>query len=39
MIEARKDGFYTSAIAACCKGKRKSHGGFQWHYKSEYGKC
>ena len=39
MIEARKDGFYTSAIAACCKGKRKSHGGFQWYYKSEYGKC
>lgn len=38
MISARKDGFYTSAIAACCKGKRKTHGGFQWYYKSDYEK-
>ncbi len=36
MISARKDGFYTSAIAACCKGKRKTHGGFQWYYKEDY---
>lgn len=38
LISARKDGFHTSAIAACCKGKRKTHGGFEWYYKNDYEK-
>lgn len=38
LIAARIDGFHTSAIAACCKGKRKTHGGFEWYYKNDYEK-
>lgn len=36
--DADIDGFYHSAISACCKGKRKSHKGFEWMYKSDYEK-
>lgn len=38
MIAARKDGFHSSAISACCKGKRKTHGGFKWMLKDDYEK-
>lgn len=29
---AEKDGFISSHILACCKGKRKSHKGYIWSY-------
>ena len=32
------DGFYTTAVCQCCKGKRKTSGGFKWMYKSDYEK-
>ena len=30
--EAGRQGFHQGNIAACCRGKRKSHGGFIWRY-------
>lgn len=30
--EAEQAGFNHSAISECCRGKRKSHGGFRWGY-------
>lgn len=30
--EAEQNGFSHSAISDCCRGKRKSHGGFMWRY-------
>lgn len=30
--ESIKDGFNPSHISDCCKGKRKSHKGYTWHY-------
>ncbi len=30
--EAELDGFSNQLIARCCKGKRKSHGGYEWKY-------
>lgn len=32
MIEAHRNGFNVGHICSCCKGKRKSHGGFIWQY-------
>ena len=29
---------YSSSIAQCCKGKRKTAGGFKWMYKEDYDK-
>ena len=34
--ECKKDGFNESHIAGCCKGKRKSHGGYTWFYADEF---
>ena len=35
--EAEREGkFNNSLIIQCCKGKRKSHGGYKWQYLSEY---
>ena len=31
-MECGRYGFYQSAIAACCNGKRKTHKGFSWSY-------
>lgn len=28
----RELGLYNSHISACCRGKRKTHGGFSWRY-------
>lgn len=36
MDAKRLGGFHQGAIIKCCKGKRKSHGGFRWMYLSEY---
>ena len=30
--EAERKGFQRRLIAKCCKGKRKSHGGYEWKY-------
>lgn len=30
--EAQRQGFKSGAVAACCLGKRKTHGGFIWRY-------
>ena len=32
-IEAGRQGFHQGDVAACCRGERKSHGGFIWRYK------
>ena len=32
------EGCHTSSIAQCCKGKRKSAGGYGWMYKEDYDK-
>ena len=32
----RECGFNPSHICNCCKGKRKSHKGYKWMYKTEY---
>lgn len=32
-IEAGRQGFHQGNVAACCRGERKSHGGFIWRYK------
>ena len=33
--DAVNDGFNQSNISACCRGERKSHGGFGWQYVDE----
>lgn len=33
--EAGRNWFDQGAIAACCRGERKSHKGFRWEYKKE----
>lgn len=40
ILDAAKDniGCYTSSIAQCCKGTRKTAGGFEWMYKEDYDK-
>lgn len=40
ILDAAKNnnGCYTSSIAQCCKGKRKTAGGFKWMYKEDYDK-
>lgn len=35
-IEAEKDGFYHPLIAACCKGKQKTHRKCKCYYKEDY---
>lgn len=30
--DVNKDGFYHQSVSKCCKGKLKSHKGFQWRY-------
>lgn len=32
MIDAEKEGFYTSNVCICCQGKAKSYKGYQWKY-------
>ena len=34
--DVEKDGFNPSHISDCCKGKRKSHKGYQWFYLENY---
>ena len=34
--EAGRNGFTPSHINNCCKGKRKTHGGYKWMYLSDY---
>ena len=36
ITESEKDGFIPTAICYCCKGKRKSHGGYIWYYADEF---
>ena len=31
-MEARRNGFNQGNVAACCRGERKTHKGFQWRY-------
>lgn len=31
--ECGRNGFHQGAVAACCRGERKSHKGFIWKYK------
>ena|GEM_PF-7015061 len=38
IAHAAKDGFTTSPISSCCKGKRKTHKGYKWYYKEDYDK-
>lgn len=40
LLDAAEDnvGCYTSSIAQCCKGNRKTAGGFEWMYKEDYEK-
>ena len=32
-MDCGRNGFIQSAVAACCRGERKSHKGFLWKYK------
>lgn len=32
MTDARQEGFSVTCIGYCCKGERKTHGGFRWKY-------
>lgn len=32
----REDGFTNQNITACCKGKRKTHGGYKWCYLKDW---
>ena len=34
--DAEREGYNHGNISLCCKGKRKTHGGFRWMYLSEY---
>ena len=34
----KNEGCYTSSIAQCCKGIRKTSGGFEWMYEEDYEK-
>ena len=34
--EAKRSGFNNRTIIACCKGKRKTHGGYRWCYLHYY---
>lgn len=33
---AKDDGFDESSIGKCCKGQRKSHGGYRWFYLNDF---
>lgn len=33
--EAGRQGFHQGAVAKCCRGELKSHGGFIWRYKDD----
>ena len=33
-MEAERNGFYHTAISACCSGKRNYHKGYTWKYKN-----
>ena len=35
LCEAEKEGFYSSAILKCCKGKQNIHKGYFWQYEKE----
>lgn len=30
--EGGRNGFFSGAVVACCKGKRKTHKGYEWRY-------
>ena len=34
-MECRRNGFNQGAVAACCRGERKSHKGFRWEYEED----
>ena len=34
--ECERNGFYSSNVAACCRGERKSHKGFLWMFADDY---
>lgn len=34
--EAGRNGFNQKHVTSCCRGKRKTHGGYKWMYLSEY---
>ena len=36
MRDCEKDGFYHSGISRCCKGKSKSHHGYEWYFADEF---
>lgn len=38
MKDALSEGFYTTSIGDCCRGKLKLHKGYQFMYKTEYEK-
>lgn len=35
-IEAGRNGFDQGHVSACCIGKRKTHKGYRWYFKSEW---
>ena len=34
--QAIKEGFHSSAIHKCCRGKVRTHKGYKWYYKEDY---
>ena len=34
--ECGRNGFYSSAVSACCRGERKTHKGFLWMFADDY---
>ena len=34
--ECGRNGFYQSAVVACCRGERKTHKGYKWIYYNDY---
>ena len=34
--EAERNGFSSGNISACCRGLRRTHGGFRWYFKEDW---
>lgn len=39
LTDAKRDGYHMYCVRSVCSGKRKSHGGLQWMYLSDYEKA
>ena len=35
MMEAQRNGFFQSAVSACCRGEKPQYKGFRWEYKED----